>query len=93
MGLGLKLPTGNYETKDHFHKLDSEGQDSLVYKVVDQSIQLGDGGFGFILEYEAAYNFNHWLSVYSTGLYMSNPKKHEWHLEERNPHSQYCEIK
>jgi len=74
MGLGLKLPTGNYETKDHFHKLNSEGQDSLVYKVVDQSIQLGDGGFGFILEYEAAYNFNHWLSVYSTGLYMSNPR-------------------
>ncbi len=74
MGLGLKLPTGNYETKDHFHKLDSEGQDSLVYKVVDQSIQLGDGGFGFILEYEVAYNFNHWFSAYSTGLYMSNPR-------------------
>lgn len=74
VGLGLKLPTGNYETKDHFHKLDSEGQDSLVYKVVDQSIQLGDGGFGFILEYEAAYNFSHRFSVYSTGLYLSNPR-------------------
>jgi hypothetical protein len=74
LGLGLKLPTGNYETKDHFHKLNSEGQDSLVYKVVDQSIQLGDGGFGFILEYEAAYNFNHWFSAYSTGLYLLNPR-------------------
>jgi len=73
LGFGLKLPTGNYETKDHFHKLDSEGQDSLVYKVVDQSIQLGDRGTGFVLEYDLAYNFNHWFTVYTTGLYLANP--------------------
>ena len=73
LGFGLKLPTGNYETKDHFHKLDSEGQDSLVYRVVDQSIQLGDKGLGFIVEYDLAYNFNHWFTMYTTGLYLSNP--------------------
>jgi hypothetical protein len=74
LGLGVKLPTGNYETKDHFHKKNSEGQDSLVYKVVDQSIQLGDGGLGVIVEFDAAYNFNHNFSVYATGLYLSNPR-------------------
>jgi hypothetical protein len=74
VGLGLKLPTGNYETKDHFHKKDSEGQDSLVYRVVDQSIQLGDGGFGFIVEFDAAYHISHRFSVYGTGLYLSNPR-------------------
>jgi len=73
LGFGLKLPTGNYETKDHFHKLDSEGQDSLVYRVVDQSIQLGDKGLGFVVEYDLAYNFNHWFTMYTTGLYLSNP--------------------
>jgi len=74
LGVGIKLPTGNYEEKDYFHRLDSEGQDSLVYRVVDQSIQPGDGGFGFSLEYDFAYNFNHWFSFYSNGLYLSNPR-------------------
>lgn len=74
VGLGVKLPTGNYETKDHFHKKNSEGQDSLVHKYVDQSIQLGDGGLGVILEFDAAYNFSRRFSVYATGLYLSNPR-------------------
>jgi hypothetical protein len=74
VGLGVKLPTGNYQTKDHFHKKNSEGQDTLVYRVVDQSIQLGDGGLGVILEFDAAYNFNHHFSAYGTGLYLSNPR-------------------
>jgi hypothetical protein len=72
-GLGVKLPTGDYEVKDYFHKLDSEGEDSLVYKVVDQSIQPGDGGVGIIAEFDANYNFNSHMSAYATGLYLSNP--------------------
>ncbi len=74
VGLGVKLPTGNYETKDHFHKKNSEGQDTLVYRVVDQSIQLGDGGLGIIMEFDVAYHINHRFSIYGTGLYMSNPR-------------------
>jgi hypothetical protein len=74
LGLGVKLPTGNYNTKDFFHRKDSEGQDSLVYRIVDQSIQLGDGGLGVILEFDASYYFNQKFSVYGTGLYMSNPR-------------------
>ena len=73
-GLGFKLPTGNYNTKDYFHKLDSEGQDSLVYKVVDQSIQLGDGGFGVVVEFDASYMMSRDFSVYLTGLYLFNPR-------------------
>jgi hypothetical protein len=73
-GLGVKLPTGNYETKDHFHKKNSEGQDSLVYKVVDQSIQLGDGGFGFMLEFDLSYSFSHRWGAYASGLYLFNPR-------------------
>jgi len=84
LGLGVKLPTGNYETKDHFHRKNSEGQDSLVYRVVDQSIQLGDGGFGVSLEFDAAYNFNHWFSAYATGLYLSNPRNTNGVLRSAN---------
>lgn len=74
VGLGVKLPTGDYNAKDNFHKLDSEGQDSLVYKAVDQSIQPGDGGVGGIVEFDAAYMFSRNFSVYGTGLYMFNPR-------------------
>jgi hypothetical protein len=74
VGLGVKLPTGNFHTKDNFHRLGSEGQDSLVYRVVDQSIQLGDGGFGIVGEYDVAWAFAEHFSVYSTGLYLSNPR-------------------
>jgi len=73
VGLGVKLPTGNYRVKDYFHKLDSEGKDSLVYKVVDQSIQPGDGGWGIITEFDASYHFTHQWSAYATGLYLFNP--------------------
>lgn len=74
VGLGFKLPTGNYNTKDYFHKKGSEGQDTLVYRVVDQSIQLGDGGFGYIAEFDANYLLNSRFSIYGTGLYLSNPR-------------------
>ncbi len=74
LGFGFKLPTGNYETKDYFHKKDSEGQDSLVYRVVDQSIQLGDGGFGFITEFDFSYNVSHSFGLYASGLYLFNPR-------------------
>lgn len=84
LGFGLKLPTGNYRTKDYFHRLSSEGQDSLVYKLVDQSIQLGDGGFGFILEFDANYNFGPRFGVYGTGLYMSNPRNTNGVLRSNN---------
>jgi hypothetical protein len=74
VGLGFKLPTGNYNTKDYFHKKGSEGQDTLVYRVVDQSIQLGDGGFGYIAEFDVTHIFNAQFSAYSTGLYLFNPR-------------------
>ncbi len=54
VGLGLKLPTGDYRYQDFFIKNDS----TRVLGPVDQSIQLGDGGTGFTTELNAYYNFN-----------------------------------
>lgn len=58
-GLGIKLPTGNYNVQDYFHKQTVAGADSAVMGPVDQSIQLGDGGTGIITELNGFYNFNH----------------------------------
>jgi hypothetical protein len=47
-GLGVKIPTGDYNAKDYFHK-----PEGLVLLPVDQSIQPGDGGWGVITEIDA----------------------------------------
>jgi len=48
LGLGIKLPTGKYDYKDYFY---NQGPDrEVVEGVVDQSIQVGDGGTGFTVD-------------------------------------------
>jgi len=76
IGVGVKAPTGNAEVKDGFHKLTSTGQDTVVVKYVDQSIQLGDGGWGFSLETQGYYSFLPRLSAYFSGFYMITPQEH-----------------
>lgn len=71
VGLGLKLPTGDYKYQDFFHKNDS----TQVLGPVDQSIQLGDGGTGFSTEINAFYNFTHSLGVYGNFFYLFNPRE------------------
>lgn len=74
-GFGIKLPTGNYQYEDYFHKLSSTGEDSAVLGPVDQSIQLGDGGTGFSLELNGFYSFTHMWSVYGNFYYLANPRE------------------
>jgi hypothetical protein len=71
LGLGVKLPTGNYKYKDKFHT--SGG--SEVEGPVDQSIQLGDGGTGIRAEMNAHYSFSSRVNIYSTFFYMANPRE------------------
>jgi len=70
-GLGLKLPTGDYRVQDFFIKSDG----SQVLGPVDQSIQLGDGGTGFITELNGYYNFSHKVGVYANLYYLINPRE------------------
>lgn len=69
LGFGLKAPTGKYNVTDIFHR-----PEGLVENVVDQSIQLGDGGVGIITE----LNFNHVIkgkfNGYANMMYMFNPR-------------------
>lgn len=71
LGLGIKLPTGDYQYQDYFYKADG----STVLGPVDQSIQLGDGGTGITLEMNALYQFTHKFGVYGNFYYLSNPRE------------------
>ena len=65
LGLGIKLPTGNYNCQDFFHIT----KDSLRVGPVDQSIQLGDGGTGMTFELNTFYNISHQISLYGNFYY------------------------
>jgi len=71
VGLGIKLPTGDYKYQDYFHINDS----TKILGPVDQSIQLGDGGTGFTTEINGYYNFSKKLSVYGNFYYLISPRE------------------
>lgn len=71
VGLGIKLPTGNYNYQDYFFKK----TDSSILGPVDQSIQPGDGGTGITFELNTFYNFSHKLGVYGSFFYLINPRE------------------
>jgi hypothetical protein len=75
VGLGLKLPTGDYQYQDYFHKLTNSGKDSVVLGPVDQSIQLGDGGTGITLELNGYYNISARTGFYGNFFYLANPRE------------------
>lgn len=72
VGLGIKLPTGDYRVQDYFRATDT----TKLLGPVDQSIQLGDGGTGFTLELNGYYNFNKIVGVYGNFYYLANPREH-----------------
>ncbi|QYA27214.1 transporter [Gramella sp. MT6] len=73
LGLGLKLPTGNYNASDIFYNVGPEGSPQV--RPVDQSIQPGDGGFGFTTSLQFYQNINSRLFVYGGGFYLFNPRE------------------
>ena len=75
VGLGVKLPTGDWNVQDQFHRRATDGSDYTITKAVDQSIQLGDGGTGFTVELNTFYNFKHNFGVYGNLYYLMNPRE------------------
>jgi hypothetical protein len=74
LGLGVKTPTGNSNVQGDFHRLDTEKKDYTITKAVDQSIQLGDGGWGINLEIQGYQDISSNASFYYNGFYMLNPQ-------------------
>lgn len=73
LGLGIKLPTGDYRYQDYWYNVGVNGSKEL--RTVDQSIQLGDGGTGFTVEANTYYNLSHKFSVYGNFYYLINPRE------------------
>ncbi|MDB5222505.1 MAG: hypothetical protein JWN83_1172 [Chitinophagaceae bacterium] len=71
LGLGIKLPTGDYKYQDYFYKNDS----TKTLAPVNPSIQLGDGGTGIITELNTFYIFNKHISLYGNLYYLINPRE------------------
>lgn len=73
LGLGVKLPTGNYNATDIFYNVGPEGSPQV--RPVDQSVQPGDGGFGFTADFQFYQTITPNLFVYGGGFYLFNPKE------------------
>ncbi|MFL0684996.1 MAG: hypothetical protein ACJLTB_17585 [Algoriphagus aquaeductus] len=72
LGLGFKLPTGNYNAKSTFYNVGPNGTSQI--RPVDQSIQLGDGGFGITFESQGLKEFKSSLFGYYNAFYLLNPR-------------------
>lgn len=70
LGLGIKLPTGDYKYQDYFYRK----EDSTVLAPVNPSIQLGDGGTGIILEMNTFYQLSKSINFYGNIYYLLNPR-------------------
>jgi hypothetical protein len=71
LGLGLKLPTGDYQAQDFFYR---HHDSTTVLAPVSPPVQLGDGGTGIITELNTFFIFNKTFSMYGNFYYMFNPR-------------------
>jgi hypothetical protein len=71
LGLGVKMPTGNNHAADDFFLADG----SFIQRPVDQSVQLGDGGWGIILQLQAYRWVSKRFSGYVQGWYLAAPRE------------------
>lgn len=69
LGIGLKLNTGKYDVKDTFYNQGTEKNEERLL-VVDQSIQLGDGGISPSLDLQGYHIISDHFSI-NTTLYYS----------------------
>jgi hypothetical protein len=68
VGLGVKLPTGDYRYQDFYYQPDR------VTAPVNLTLQLGDGGTGFTTEVNAFYTINQTISLYGNLFYLFSPR-------------------
>jgi hypothetical protein len=71
VGLGVKLPTGKYDVVDDFYNQGSQ-KNQTIPGVVDQSIQLGDGGYGVTFDAQGIQTLGTDLVFLSNLFYMAN---------------------
>ena len=72
LGLGLKLPTGDFHAESIFYNVGPAG--SAMKRPVDQSIQLGDGGVGLSFESQGLRELIPNLYGFYSAFYLLNPR-------------------
>ncbi|MGH2564107.1 MAG: hypothetical protein ACRDE8_18350 [Ginsengibacter sp.] len=72
IGLGIKLPTGDYKYQGYFYRNDT----TRVLSAINPAIQLGDGGTGITTEVNTFYFFNSkkTMGLYGNFYYLINPR-------------------
>jgi hypothetical protein len=72
LGLGIKLPTGDYKYQGYFYRNDT----TRVLSAINPAIQPGDGGTGIITELNTFYFFNakRTVGLYGNFYYLMNPR-------------------
>lgn len=71
LGFGVKAPTGSNTAQQDFFQRDG----SITKNVVDQSIQPGDGAWGFIAQAQGYQRIASRLNAYAFGSYLISPGK------------------
>ncbi len=69
VGVGVKMPTGEYRAQDFFP--DRNGTNNQL-RYVDQSIQPGDGGWGLMLDVQAFRRIGFRSQVFASASYLAN---------------------
>jgi hypothetical protein len=69
VGLGVKAATGKHDVEDTYYGLG--GTPSYP---VDQSVQLGDGGWGVIFDTQAFHRLGNVGFLYGSGSYLASPR-------------------
>jgi hypothetical protein len=75
LGVGIKLPSGNYRAEDTFYN-QGEDRDQTISSGVDQSIQPGDGGFGFTFEAQGFATISDRVTLTANLYYLLNPREY-----------------
>lgn len=70
VSLGVKTPSGRNDVKDDFFLANG----SVIQNPVDQSIQLGDGGWGVLLQTQAFQKLFANTYGYASGSYLVSPR-------------------
>jgi hypothetical protein len=70
LGVGVKTPSGSNAVTDDFFLADG----SVIQSAVDQSIQLGDGGWGLIMQMQGYRKLFRRTSGYVNGAYLMSPE-------------------
>jgi hypothetical protein len=76
LGIGIDMPTADYEAEDDFDTYDATTRQIVkIRRPVDQSIQLGDGGWALLLDVFAYRRLAPKVSAYVNGFYSITPEE------------------